>query len=56
MKDEGCQEQNKVCEDTRDESECTNNLVTDSTKKQVVFTTNACKEQFKSFEIYNNKK
>ena len=30
---EGCQGQNKVCEDTRDESECTNNLVSDSTKK-----------------------
>ena len=33
----GCQEQNKVCEDARDESECTNDLVLDSKKKTVRF-------------------
>jgi len=49
----GCQEQNKVCEDARDESECTNDLVLDSNKKQCVFINNACKEQFKDCETYN---
>ena len=49
----GCEEQNKVCEDAKDESECANIDVSDPNKKHCVFINNECKELFKNCEIYN---
>lgn len=50
----GCQKVKKKCEEAKNENECSSIIPTDNTNKICIFKDNACIEQYKSCQLYQN--